>query len=128
MTDTITDIVKIVGDNIRRLRQDKELSQQQLAESAGISANYLAQIERGEVNFSLGILAKLAEALKCPAQDIITGEEAVLIDAALAEFCEAETIPLAVALKLAKLPNDEKRPTTVAGWKALYQKVKAYVL
>jgi|GEM_PF-875401 transcriptional regulator with XRE-family HTH domain len=127
MPDTLTDIVKNVGDNIRRLRLDKELSQQHLAESAGVSANYLAQIERGEVNFSLGILAKIAESLKCPAQDIISGEETVMIDSALAEFCDGESIPLAIALKLAKLPNDEKRPTTVAGWKALHQKVKAYV-
>jgi len=125
--DTTHDIVKTVGDNIRRLRQDKELSQQQLADSAGTSANYLAQIERGEVNFSLKILAQIAEALKCPVQDIITGAEVVMIDDALAEFCEAESIPLAVALKLAKLPNDEKRPKSVAGWKTLYQKVKAYV-
>lgn len=52
-----------VGDNVRRLRKAKGLSQEALAHEAGMSMRYLAGLERGEENPSLLFLVKLAEAL-----------------------------------------------------------------
>lgn len=52
-----------VGENIRRLRKAKGLSQEALAHEAGMSMRYLAGLERGEENPSLVFLVKLSEAL-----------------------------------------------------------------
>lgn len=54
----------IVGRNVRRLRQERKLSQEQLALSAGIDLTYVGGIELGKRNPSLLILVKLATALE----------------------------------------------------------------
>ena len=53
----------ILGDNIRRLRKAKGLTQEQLAHEAGMAMRYVAGVERGEENPSLRFLIKMAEAL-----------------------------------------------------------------
>jgi len=48
---------------LRRARQQAGLSQQALATRAGVSRNFVAQIERGESVPTVGVLARLAQAL-----------------------------------------------------------------
>jgi transcriptional regulator with XRE-family HTH domain len=57
------DVLVHVAANVRRLRLAAELSQQALADQAEISRRMLVNIEKGDVNVSLGTLDKLAEAL-----------------------------------------------------------------
>ncbi len=57
------DVLVHVAANVRRLRQAVSLSQQALAERAGVSRRMLVNIEKGDVNVSLGMLDRLAEAL-----------------------------------------------------------------
>lgn len=57
------DINKRVGDNIRKFRQKKGWSQEQLASEANLHRAYVGQIERGEKNIGLQNLQKIAEAL-----------------------------------------------------------------
>ena len=54
---------QVVGRNIRRLRKAKGLTQEALAQEAGMAARYLAGVERGEENPSLRFLVKIAAAL-----------------------------------------------------------------
>jgi len=42
--------IKVFGDNVRRLRKAKKLTQEKLAEAANCHPNYLGGIERGERN------------------------------------------------------------------------------
>ncbi|MDI6025949.1 helix-turn-helix transcriptional regulator [Corticibacterium sp. UT-5YL-CI-8] len=56
------DLKEVMAINMRRLRHDKELTQEQVAERAGLSARYVGSIERGKVSASVSILGKLAEA------------------------------------------------------------------
>lgn len=49
--------------NLRRLRNAKGLSQDDLAYEAGISRGYLSQLEKGAFYVSIKIIGKLAEAL-----------------------------------------------------------------
>lgn len=60
----MTNILEMIGKHIKELRGEKKLSQQALAELAGISYKYLGEIERGQVNLSVEILVKIAESLK----------------------------------------------------------------
>ena len=52
-----------IGNRIRELRNQKHLSQEQLALSAEITTAYLGQIERNEKNPTVAVVAKLCGAL-----------------------------------------------------------------
>ena len=58
---------KSVGKNICRCRQKKHMRQEELAEKAGISPNYLGALERGEKRPSFTAFIKLANALEVSA-------------------------------------------------------------
>ncbi|RZF60862.1 XRE family transcriptional regulator [Sphingomonas populi] len=55
------DIRRLVGLNVARLRKERELKQEPLAEVAGFTQSYLSQIENGRVNLTLLRLNDLAE-------------------------------------------------------------------
>ncbi len=57
------DIRKRVGINLRRLRREKEWSQEDLAFESGLHRTYVSGIERGVRNPTLLILVKLAKTL-----------------------------------------------------------------
>jgi transcriptional regulator with XRE-family HTH domain len=54
----------IIADNIRHLRNRKRLSQEALADRAGVHRNYIGNIERCEKSVSVDLLADIADALK----------------------------------------------------------------
>jgi transcriptional regulator with XRE-family HTH domain len=53
----------VFGRNVRRLRQQRGLTQEQLAFEAEIDLTYMGGIERGRRNPSLLVMARIAEAL-----------------------------------------------------------------
>ena len=65
------ELTRAVGENIKRIRKSKKLSMERLAAEAGVSRSMLGQIERGEANPSVGLLGKLASALKVPAEVLL---------------------------------------------------------
>jgi transcriptional regulator with XRE-family HTH domain len=68
------DISKSLGQRIRSLRVSRELSQDALAEKAGMSVKHLGKIERGSVNASIQCLTGIAEALDLPLRDVLETE------------------------------------------------------
>lgn len=52
-----------VGARLRNFRLAKGLSQETLAERAGLHRNYVGSVERGERDVGLGSLARLTSAL-----------------------------------------------------------------
>ena len=61
----------IVGQNVRRLRTKKGLTQEQLAFEAKIDLTYVGGIERGERNPSLLVMVRIADALSVPVQNLL---------------------------------------------------------
>lgn len=55
---------RIVGANVRRIRVERGLTQEQLAHDAGIDLTYLGGIERGRRNPSVEVLGRIAKALR----------------------------------------------------------------
>jgi transcriptional regulator with XRE-family HTH domain len=56
----------VLGKNVRRIRQQKGLTQEQLAFEAEIDLTYVGGIERGKRNPSLLVMARIANALSVP--------------------------------------------------------------
>lgn len=54
---------KIVGANVRRLRVERKLTQEQLAHDAEIDVTYLRGIEAGRRNPSVRVLSNIAAIL-----------------------------------------------------------------
>jgi transcriptional regulator with XRE-family HTH domain len=59
----------IVARNLRRLRQAKELSQEELADRAGINRNYVGMLEREQHAATIDMLEKLAAVLDADPAD-----------------------------------------------------------
>jgi len=53
----------ILARNLRMLRQAKGLSQEELADRADVTANYISSLEREEYAASVDVIERLAEAL-----------------------------------------------------------------
>jgi transcriptional regulator with XRE-family HTH domain len=60
------------GGNIRRVRESRGWSQEQLAEMSGLHRTYVGSVERGERNISLDNIWVLADALHVAPADLIT--------------------------------------------------------
>lgn len=52
-----------IGDNIRKYRKIKNITQKELGETIGISNTYLSDIETGRTNPSIKTLKKIAKGL-----------------------------------------------------------------
>lgn len=64
----------MVGKQVRQLRLQRKLTQEQLAERAGISTSFLGHIERGSRKLSLETFCRIARALDCTANDLLPME------------------------------------------------------
>jgi transcriptional regulator with XRE-family HTH domain len=63
--------LKQLGDNIRRERTAKGMSQQQLAELADLNIRNVQRIEAGEINVLLTTTVRIRKALACPWERLV---------------------------------------------------------
>jgi transcriptional regulator with XRE-family HTH domain len=57
-------LVRKVAARIKKLREERDMTQEDLAVKAGVSRGYLARVETGRHEPTLSTLEKLAKALK----------------------------------------------------------------
>lgn len=62
-----------LGKNVAALRKAKNLTQEKLAEGAGLSARYVQSIEAGEYFPSLAVLVRLKRKLGCSWDELLRG-------------------------------------------------------
>jgi transcriptional regulator with XRE-family HTH domain len=65
------DLKEVMAINLRRLRHAKQMTQEQLAAAAGLSARYIGAIERADVSASVTVLGQIADALNVEPRDLI---------------------------------------------------------
>ena len=65
----------MVAKNLRRMRQAKGLSQEELADRAGINRNYVGMLEREEHAATVDMLEKLAEVLEVDPVEFVVAEK-----------------------------------------------------
>ena len=61
---------KVIGDTIRNLRKEKDLTLKQMSRRTNLSVSLLSQIERAESSASISSLYKIATALDSRIQDL----------------------------------------------------------
>ncbi|WP_303293324.1 helix-turn-helix domain-containing protein [Marinobacter sp. ST-43] len=59
------------GERVRQIRKEKGLSQEALADLAGIDRSYMGHIERGDQNVTLTKIHQIADALDVLATDLL---------------------------------------------------------
>lgn len=60
-----------IGKSIRKIREEKAITQEELALGAGLNRAYIGYIERGERNPTLKTLNKISQALKTPLSKLV---------------------------------------------------------
>ncbi|MCA1537726.1 helix-turn-helix transcriptional regulator [Bradyrhizobium sp. NBAIM03] len=65
------DLKEVMAVNLRRIRHVKKMTQEELADGAGLSVRYVGAIERADVSASVTVLGRIAEALDVEATDLV---------------------------------------------------------
>jgi DNA-binding XRE family transcriptional regulator len=77
---TRVQLLRALGATVRQRRESQGLSQEQLADRAGVHRTYLGSVERGERNVAAVNLYRIACALGWKLGDLFTAMEADLGD------------------------------------------------
>ena len=64
-------ISKTLGQNIKRIRLKKRMSQGDICRAIGMDRSYMSAIESGKVNVTLVVLEKLANALNVSVDELL---------------------------------------------------------
>lgn len=56
-------IIKLIGEKVKQLREEQNLSQRQLAFETGTSETQIRRIEKGQINTGISTLIAIAKAL-----------------------------------------------------------------
>ena len=64
---------EIFAANVRRLRAERQLSQEALADLAELHRTYVGSVERGERNVSIDNMERIAHALDVPLRVLVDG-------------------------------------------------------
>jgi transcriptional regulator with XRE-family HTH domain len=62
----------LFAKNLKLFRQLKKISQEELADMAGLHRTYVSSVERGERNISVDNMEKLAQALDVDIRDLLS--------------------------------------------------------
>ena len=66
-------VLRAFGFSVKRHRESKDLTQEQLAEKAEIDRTYLSDVERGTRNIGIKNIVRLARALGITAAALVEG-------------------------------------------------------
>ena len=97
-----------IGRFIRRLREQKQLTQEQLATKTGITYQHLSGMENGRENFTIDIIESLARALDYPLPQFIAGAfapESTASGITVNRDCFRPQVPLPPGMKISHLES-----------------------
>lgn len=64
------DFIKKLGDNLRKIRESKNISMQALADTVDVEYSQISRIERGIINTSVGLIFEISKALEVDVQEL----------------------------------------------------------
>ena len=62
---------QVIGDELRRRRQDQGRTLRDVSGAASVSLGYLSEVERGQKEASSELLAAICDALEVPLSDVL---------------------------------------------------------
>jgi methanogenic corrinoid protein MtbC1/DNA-binding XRE family transcriptional regulator len=68
---SLPEYLRELGRRVQELRRERQWSQEQLAQAAGLDRTYISMMEHGKQNLTLGAVTKLADALEVPLQRLL---------------------------------------------------------
>lgn len=68
------DVVKLLGENVRRYRKLADISQEELSLRTGIERSYISDLERGTRNPTVRVLGLLAKGLRVEPSALLSRE------------------------------------------------------
>ena len=80
-------MARYIAQNIRQLRQSRNLTQEQLSRISGVPRPTWSNLESGAANPTVSVLVKVAAALQVPVEELISPPKAI------AKFYRADSIP-----------------------------------
>lgn len=128
-----------IGDRIKQMREERKMTQDQLAKAADISKGFLSDVENNNKNISAKSLLRIANTLGASVDYLLRGEvvstvntDPVVIPHELSEaagelnLSYAETLELldAYTSVVARRSNKSKRFFSVEDWKNLHRAIK----
>lgn len=131
-----------VGKKIKRLRQAQDITAQELAKRAKVSAGYLSEVERGLSAVSVDKLSQIAEGLGVGLDTLleetaegVSGQSMVQIPAALSEAADQLNLSHRATLTMlqgqrslmARRSKVEQGEWNVDRWLKFYEQVKDYL-
>jgi len=66
------EVLTTLGDNLRRLREARGLTQTGLGTRCGFTQQYISNVEQGTENITTINLVKLSRGLECNTDDLLT--------------------------------------------------------
>lgn len=124
-----------IGAQIKKRREERDLSLSKLSELAQVSKGYLWSLEKGETKArpSGETLYRIAEALGVTMSDLL-GRKLLIersapeeLPAALGEFAKRERLPQTDVEMLAQINFRGEQPQTVADWEFVYRAIQRSV-
>jgi transcriptional regulator with XRE-family HTH domain len=67
----MSDILKKVGNNLKKYREIKSITQEELSRICGLHRNYIGSVERGERNISIKSMEKIAQGLNIKVERLL---------------------------------------------------------
>lgn len=120
-----------LGERIRLRREERQWSVAALARAAGVSRNYVAELERGQSTHpSAPVLQRLADALGTSVADLLdegTISTVVDIPEALLRLAEEEALSEEDVRTLAGLRWRGERPATLSDFRFVYEAIRRAV-
>jgi transcriptional regulator with XRE-family HTH domain len=128
-----------VGDRLREVREEMRMTQDRLAELAGLSKGFLSDVENNKRNIGAQNLLKIANVLGASVDYLLRGEvadvsavEPVVIPPELSQAARELELSYAAAVELleahrsviARRSNRSLRRFTVDDWKQLHEAIK----
>ncbi len=78
-----------LGDNLKRLRKEQDLTQGDLSALCGIKLAHISKLERNESDPKLSTIEKLIKALNCSADQLLFGQDSCSQDSGLKRSLES---------------------------------------
>ncbi|MDX1595020.1 MAG: helix-turn-helix transcriptional regulator [Gammaproteobacteria bacterium] len=70
-TPDVDAYIGAIGERVRGMRARRGMTRKQLGEDSGVSERYLAQLEGGKANVSIGLLWQIAQAMGVPPHELL---------------------------------------------------------